>query len=249
MIIAWRHLTQVHNNFADAIKVATKGVLHEHVARGRGLSAAEVKALDGARYKDVCSRLREDHFDSCLALSFIQARPTPGLPSMLLILMWLCRSRGLTRQLLGVLRSHDRMLRHTLADETAAATADGPNGDGGGDGGGDDGAGGGGGCDGGGDAARRLAAVRRLRHALQQARPTIWDLMQRRVAVYIGSALPPSASLPLSNLFDVVSATRAFMGVGEAFAGTDSHGLRSALHAKVGVVVFRHGSIHSSIHP
>ena len=59
----------MHNNFADAIKVATKGVLHEHVARGRGLSAAEVKALDGARYKDVCSRLREDHFDSCLALN------------------------------------------------------------------------------------------------------------------------------------------------------------------------------------
>jgi len=241
----------VHNNFADAIKVATKGVLHEHVARGRGLSAAEVKALDGARYKDVCSRLREDHFDSCLALSFIQARPTPGPPSMLLILSWLCDLRGLTRQLLGVLRSHDRMLRHTLADETASAIcaaeptqiADGPNGGGDGDGGGD-----GGGGDGGGDAARRLAAVRRLRHALQQARPTIWDLMQRRVAVYIGSALPPSASLPLSNLFDVVSATRAFMGVGEAFAGTDSHGLRSALHAKVGVVVFHHRFIHPFMH-
>ena len=57
--------------------------------------------------------------------------------------------------------------------------------------------------------------------------------MQRRVAVFIGGALPPAASLPLSNLVDVVTATRAFMGVGEAFAGTDSHGLRAALHAKV----------------
>jgi len=54
--------------------------------------------------------------------------------------------------------------------------------------------------------------------------------LQRRVAVFLGSA--PFSGASLDEFLDVSAGALALMRLGEAFAGTESHGLRAALAAK-----------------
>eukprot|EP00962_Isochrysis_galbana_P052004 scaffold23398_cov76-Isochrysis_galbana.AAC.2 len=75
----------------------------------------------------------------------------------------------------------------------------------------------------------RASRLRLLRSVLAKSRPTLWDLMQRRVAVFLGAA-PLGAGL--DDFIDVSHGTLAFMRLGEAFAAAESHGLRAAVAAK-----------------
>jgi len=245
-------VNRVHMNFAEAIKVSTKEVLHTHVLLSlRTVTDAQEASLDRGKYKDVCAMLREEYFDSCLAQNF--------------------------KALLQILHAHDRMLRFLCqatadADKAAAAAkaaldaikAKAAEADA---------------CAKANDRSAGAAApksandalracssfsddqsppappmsastdrsdeaeatsalksaewktsrLRLLRSMLCESRPTIWDLMQRRVAVFLGSA---PLGCGIDEALDVQHATRAFMKLGEAFSGSESEGLRAALSAK-----------------
>ena len=79
-------------------------------------------------------------------------------------------------------------------------------------------------------AATRVSRLGVLRQTVGSSRRTIWDLMQRRVAVFLGSA--PLSTFTVDQFLDVVAGVTRFIKLGEAFAGSDSHGLRSALRSK-----------------
>jgi hypothetical protein len=76
----------------------------------------------------------------------------------------------------------------------------------------------------------RVKRLGQLRSAVGQARGTVWDLMQRRVAMLIGNA--PMNKLTVDQFLDAVSGISRFMAIGEAFSGSDSLGLRQAVRFK-----------------
>jgi hypothetical protein len=76
----------------------------------------------------------------------------------------------------------------------------------------------------------RVKRLGQLRSAVGQARGTVWDLMQRRVAMLTGNA--PMNKLTVDQFLDAVSGISRFMAIGEAFSGSDSLGLRQAVRFK-----------------
>mmetsp|Transcript_38370 Transcript_38370/g.95454 ORF Transcript_38370/g.95454 Transcript_38370/m.95454 type:complete len:684 (+) Transcript_38370:34-2085(+) len=69
-----------------------------------------------------------------------------------------------------------------------------------------------------------------VRVSLEQMRSTVWELMQRRVAVFLGAA--PMGLFTVEQHLDVVLGLQCFMKLGEAFSDADSQGLRTALRDK-----------------
>ena len=90
-------------------------------------------------------------------------------------------------------------------------------------------------------AARRVSRIGRMARTLAQSRLTIWDLMQRRVAVILGAA--PVDAFSMEQFLDVVAGTQRFIAVGESFAGSDSAAaVRSTIQSKSHALFMRfHG--------
>ena len=74
-------------------------------------------------------------------------------------------------------------------------------------------------------AAERVKRLWQVRAAVAQARVSVWDLMQRRVAVFLSSA--PMNSFTVEQFLDVFGGVFRFIDVGEAFSGAGSLGLKA----------------------
>ena len=65
---------------------------------------------------------------------------------------------------------------------------------------------------------------------MAQSRVSVWDLMQRRVAVFLSAA--PTTSFTLEQFADAYQGVCRFITIGEAFSASDSLGLKTALRFK-----------------
>ena len=215
--------------FAEGIKLVTKSTLNRHVLLGmpRPTSQQE-RELEAQKYKDVCAALPEELFDACLAHTF--AGLLGVLRSHHCMLSWIE-----TAHAAALADTDERRAEHARAqvalDEapppptpppaSAPAQSDGANGDGGDDE-----------CRDEAEveaqaeaAAERVKRLWQVRAAVAQARVSVWDLMQRRVAVFLSSA--PMNSFTVEQFLDVFGGVFRFIDVGEAFSGAGSLGLKA----------------------
>jgi hypothetical protein len=240
--------------FAEGIKLCTKRVINAHILQAElgnrtGLARSQrEQELDRGKYKEVCASLSGDYVDSCLAHTF---RALLGvLHSHHEMVTWLQKSQHAARDRLADADAALEAARAAVAAETAAtadaaATAM---------------VAGAGSAAGGDEAEEALAVERRkeviasrqralseaaalaedasthlkrleqMWHAVANARPSVWDLMQRRVAVLVSAA--SMHSLTVEQFVDAVGGIERFVSIGEAFCGGESLGLRTALRLK-----------------
>ena len=79
-------------------------------------------------------------------------------------------------------------------------------------------------------AGERKKRLTQMQSAVGQARGSVWDLMQRRVAVFVAAA--PMNGFTVEQFLDLAHGLERFTAIGEAFSGGESLGLRTAMKLK-----------------